>query len=110
MFNGIASLTTEPPVSPSNIKVEKIDSGTKLGVSWDLLTPEEAWGFVTSYTVSYTKEDARKRQRMDKTVPGTQNSLVIEDVDPNSDYSVLVSASTTAGMGKESDPTSSKGV
>lgn len=102
-------LIIEPPVSPSNIKVEKTDSGTKLGVSWDLMSPEDAWGFVVSYTVSYSKDDERKRQGMEKTVPGTQNSIIIEDVDPSNDYSVVVWASTKTGMGKQSEATLTKG-
>ena len=46
---------------------------------------------------------------MHKTVPGTQNSVVIEDIDPNADYDVFVSASTKAGVGKQSEPSSTKG-
>ena len=104
------NFSTEPPVSPSNINVEKIESGTKIEVTWDLLTPEEAFGFVLSYIISYQKEDhSRKRQIMHKTVPGTQNSVVIEDIDPNADYDVFVSASTKAGVGKQSEPSSTKG-
>lgn len=102
-------LIVEPPASPSNIKVEKIDSGTRLGVSWDFMTPEDAWGFVVSYTVAYSKEAKRKRQEMEKTVPRTQNSIIIDDVDPNNDYSVVVWASTKIGMGKRSEATSTKG-
>ena len=102
-------LIIEPPVSPSNIKVEKTDSGTKLGVSWDFMSPEDAWGFVVSYTVSYSKDNECKRQGMEKTIPGTQNSIIIEDVDPRNDYSVVVWASTKTGMGKQSEATLTKG-
>ena len=104
-------LTPAPPVSPSNVKAEKIDSGTKIKVSWEPLTPEEARGFVTSYTIAYTKEgELRKRQMSEKIVPGTQNSTIIEGLDPNQDYSVSVQASTKAGVGKISEPTSTKGI
>lgn len=99
----------EPPISPSNVKVEKIESGTKIAVTWDLLTPEQAWGFVANYTVSYQmhKEGkVNKRQIIEKTVPGTQNSLVIEDIDPKEEYTVVVWASTKTGMGKHSEPAS----
>ena len=94
-----------PPVSPSNIKVEKIDSGAKLRVSWDLLTPEEARGFVTDYIVSYRSE-SRKRQTSEKIVPGTESSTIIEGLDPNQEYSVVVRADTKAGKGETSEPVS----
>ena len=86
--------------------------GTTLSVSWDRLTPEQAFGFVTSYTISYSKEGGesqKKRQILEKTVPGTENSTVIGDLDPNQDYSVYVRADTKAGAGKVSEPTSTKG-
>ena len=88
-----------------------MDSGTKIRVSWDPLTPEEAWGFVTSYAVSYKKDgESRKRQTMEKTVPGTESSTIIEGLDPNQDYFVSVRANTKAGMGNLSKPTSIKGM
>ena len=103
--------TAAPPVSPSNVKANKIDSGTKISVSWDPLTPEQAWGFVTSYTISYTKEgEPQKRQTSEKTVPGSESSTVIEDLDPNQDYSVSVRGDTKAGAGKVSEPASTKGI
>ena len=101
-----------PPVSPSNIKVERIDSGTKMRVSWDPLTPEQAWGFVTNYTVSYYRkksEERRKRQTLVKIIPGTDSSTIIEDLNPNYEYSVSVRADTKAGSGKASEPLSLQG-
>ena len=98
-----------PPVSPSNIKLEKI--GTGVNVSWNLMTPEEAWGFVISYTVSYSKDgSSSKRQSVETTVPATQNSMIIEDADPDYEYVVIVWASTVAGMGKQSKMISTRGI
>ena len=100
-----------PPVSPSNIKAERIDSGTRMRVSWDPLTPEQAWGFVTNYTVSYRKksEERRKRQTLVKIIPGTDSSTIIEDLNPNHEYSVSVRADTKAGSGKPSESLSIQG-
>ena len=95
-----------PPVPPSNIKVE-LDSNTKIIVTWDLLNPEEAWGFVTSYTVSYKKAtDSDNGKEM--SVSGTDNSLQIGDLDPNQDYIIVMWANTTAGMGQRSKAISTK--
>lgn len=109
VYNSLCLLAIAPPVSPSNIKVDKM--GSKMSVSWDPLTPEQAMGFVTSYTITYAKEGgSRKRQILEKVVPGTENSTVIEGLDPNQDYSVSVRADTKAGVGKVSEPASSKGI
>ena len=100
--------TTVPPVPPSNIKVEA-ESDTKLTVTWDALTPEEAWGFVTYYTVSYKKPTASDTGLgMEISVLGIKTSLQIEGLDPNQDYIIVMWANTTAGMGEQSKPISTK--
>lgn len=96
-----------PPIPPANFKVE-VDSHTKLRASWDRLTPEEAQGFVVSYTVFYKKEESQQDEGMEKSVPGTENSLFIENLDSNQGYSLMVWANTTVGMGQPSQPISTK--
>ena len=107
IIKGCISLSvTVPPVPPSNIKVE-VESSTKLTVTWDLLTPEEAWGFVTSYTVSY-KKAIGSGSDVEMSVTGTKNTLQIGDLDPNQDYIIVMWANTSAGMGQQSKPLSTK--
>ena len=94
-----------PSVSPSGVRVERLNS-TAMNVSWTLLTLEEARGFVTSYTVSYRKDEGMaKRTTESVVVPGgEQSSVVIGGLDPGSSYQVSVSASTSAGTGDMSEP------
>lgn len=75
-------------------------------VEWKPLTLEEARGFITSYIVTYSSADSRRRKRATGTeeVPGDQNSVSIDDLDPDIEYSVSVAAATTAGTGVGSDP------
>lgn len=89
-----------PPVAPPNIKVEATDD--KLLVTWESLTPEQAWGFVTNYTVSYGK--GAESETTEKTVDATTNALTIEDIDPSQDYIIVMWANTSAGMGQRSAP------
>ena len=96
-----------PPVAPSNIKVE-VESDTKITVSWDRLTPEDAWGFVLSYTVSYKKEEEDTGKSTEKTVDGTMNSVQIDNLDTNQGYIIVMWANTTAGMGQTSQQISTK--
>ena len=92
---------TAPPIAPPNIKVEV--SNDKLLVTWDLLTPQQAWGFVTNYTVSYGKGE-EESDTTEKTVDAGTNSYLIEDIDPNQDYVIVLWANTTVGMGQPSSP------
>ena len=55
--------TTAPPIPPANVEVNRT-SDTVMIVGWDLLTPEQARGFITSYTVVFSKV------LMDHTVSG----------------------------------------
>ena len=65
----------------------------------------EARGFISHYTVAYSSQtsDGRKRQALDtmfQTVPGMDSSTTgtrIEGLDPDTCYTVQVSATTGAG-------------
>ena len=76
---------------------------TVMMVSWTPLSYVEARGFISHYTVAYSPEtsDRRKRQALDtmfQTVPGMDSSTTrIEGLDPDTGYTVQVSATTGAG-------------
>ena len=82
-------------------------------VSWIPLTYSEARGFVSHYTVVYTPviSNEMKRQApntMTVTVPGMDASATrIEGLDPNTYYTVQVSATNGAGTSKTSLATNS---
>ena len=94
-----------PSVSPSGVRVERLNS-TAINVSWTLLTLEEARGFVTSYTVSYSKGEGQGRRPVEELVVpgGEQSSAVIGGLDTGSSYLLSVSAGTSAGSGQMSEP------
>lgn len=79
---------------------------TEMLVEWKPLTLEEARGFIASYTVTYGPVDSLRRKRATETVTvsGDQTSVSIGDLDPNTEYSVSVAATTKAGMGDGSEP------
>ena len=76
-------------------------------VSWTPLTPSEARGFITSYTVFYSPQVSRtKRQEsntMQKTVSGDVNRTIIDGLDPNTAYDVQMSANTKVGTSSFSE-------
>ena len=94
-----------PSVSPSGVRVKRLNS-TAINVSWTLLTLEEARGFVTSYTVSYSKGEGQGRRPVEELVVpgGEQSSAVIGGLDIGSSYLLSVSAGTSAGSGQMSEP------
>ena len=86
-----------PSIAPKNVTLSR-PSPTVMVMSWIPLTYSEARGFISHYTVAYTPltSNGRKRQApdsMNMTIPGMDaNTTRIEDLDPNTDYTVQVSA------------------
>ena len=84
-----------------------------MDVSWVPLTLEEARGFITGYTVTYTAEEDEERRRQlskrdhdggSETVSEDQSSVTISGLDPDTQYSVSVAAETAVGRGVVSVP------
>ena len=70
-------------------------SDTSVAVSWELLTLEEARGFVTGYTVTF---GARRRSNEPISVGSSTSRVVLNGLDPRLAYWVSVSGSTAAGI------------
>ena len=107
----ISSLCLAPSIAPAFIITWT--SLTDMDVSWVPLTLEEARGFITGYTVTYTAEEDEERRRQlskrdhdsgSETVLGDQSSVTISGLDPDAQYSVTVAAETAAGRGFVSVP------
>ena len=95
-------LLTAPNIAPQNLSVNRT-SPTVMVVSWTPLSYVEARGFISHYTVAYSPQTSggRKRQVLDtmfQTVPGMDSSTTrIEGLDPDTVYTVQVSATTGGG-------------
>ena len=78
-------------------------------VSWTPLSYIEARGFISHYTVAYSPQTSGGRKRQDAsqtvTVPGMDSSTTtIDNLDPDTVYSVQVSATTGGGTSESSVP------
>ena len=84
-------------MAPMNITATRLND-TAMNVSWTPLTLVEARGFV-KYVITYTKAGgSRKRQSPSrKIVNGTDNSCVVNDLEPGVEYDVIVGAQTGGG-------------
>lgn len=85
------ALCTEPQMPPHDVKVERLN-GTAMNVSWTRLSIVEAQSIAVSYVVSYSPQNARKRQVRD-IVPAIKSYVVISGLDPVIIYQVEVFAS-----------------
>ena len=90
-------LSPVPSTAPSNVNGDRID-GTRMRVSWDPLTLEQARGFITHYTVLYQSSTLMEVV----TVPGNETTVVIGGLDVTQSYSISVSAGTSVGNGEPS--------
>ena len=87
-----------PPI-PTNLTAVRFNS-TTIGVSWTRYTLVELKG-LASYTVTYdiVISSSRKRQLNGViTVPWTNNTVIISNLQPGAQYDVTVQTSTSAGV------------
>ena len=91
------------PASPTGVSVLRLN-GTHMNVSWNRVPLSVARGFIVSYTVLYSKVTTGRKRRQVKfvTVPGSETSVVIGDLNPSISYQVFVSAANSAGFGQSS--------
>ena len=91
-----------PSIAPMDVSIDRT-SPTVMVVSWTPLSYVEARGFISNYTVAYSPQTSGRRRRqsidtMFQTVPGMDSSTTrIEGLDPDTGYTVQVSATTGAG-------------
>ena len=88
-----------PMRAPQNVMFDRI-SGEYLKVSWDALTLREARGFPV-YTVTLTPSVSSDGEQIANeviTVNTTQSSIVVEGLDVNVEYMLMVAVGTIAGQ------------
>ena len=90
-----------PSIAPMDVSIDRT-SPTVMVVSWTPLSYVEARGFISHYTVAYSPQTSGGRMRQATgqtvTVPGMDSSTTtIDNLDPDTVYSVQVSATTGGG-------------
>ena len=101
-------MNVAPSTAPMDVSIART-SPTVMVVSWTPLSYVEARGFISHYTVAYSPQtsDGRKKQATGQTidVPGLDSSTVtINNLDPETGYSVSVSGTTGGGVSEMSTP------
>ena len=102
-------MPTSVPQPPSDVVVGRVNA-THMVVSWTALSPVEAKGRITHYTISY-RPVSNSEPVMNITVyaiTSTSYRVLIGSLLPGEGYVVEVSASTAVGDGDKTERTLSK--
>ena len=86
-----------PTQSIQNVIFDR--SGEYVGISWDALALSEARGFPV-YTVTLTPSTSNEKQIITGVISmnTTESSIVVGDLDANTEYMLTVGVGTTAGQ------------
>ena len=88
------------PEAPKDVEVKRVDE-THMRVSWSALTPVEARGYLSHYTVFYWPA-SDSHLIMTTTTAHNVTSVVIGGLIAGETYTVQVSATTGEGSGEKS--------
>ena len=92
-----------PNTAPHNVKVTRTSSNTA-NVTWTKLTLVESRGFITNYTISYSPLSMKREVNIFKKIEnGNEEHSLLMDLEENSEYLLMMAASTRDGLGKYSN-------
>ena len=97
--------TPDPSHFPHNVTVKRLN-GTAMNVSFVELSLVEARRRTVVYTITYSPSGSRKRQVKEVIVPNDTSHHVIGGLNPDSEYTVRVSAGDGRGNENTSKPVS----
>ena len=90
--------------------IEHLRTSSEIKLTWIRLTPDVAFGIVTKYTIFY-KTETKIAKTHGTTISngilivhGSSTQAVIDKLDPDFSYRLRISASTSVGEGKLSEP------
>ena len=94
----VPNVYTAPTVQVSRVNVERFISNRSAHVSWTLFTLHQARGFPV-YFVTYqpSSVQAGRVARAVNTVNTTDSSVVIDNLDPTTEYTFTVDVGTAGG-------------
>ena len=86
-----------PTVQVSNVKVERVNNNRATLVSWTPLTLHQARGFPVYFVTYQPSSQVGRVASAINTVSTNDSSVVIEDLDPRTEYTVAVDVRTAVG-------------
>ena len=106
--------------TPGNVGVQREGDGSSMTVTWDLLSPVEAKGFLEFYQVAYMQSTTQRKRQVTTCLQApavcmqspcqvcpNQSMVTIGGLVGSATYSVTVGARNGAGQGTVSEPVSS---
>ena len=86
-----------PTVQVSNVKMERVNNNRAARVSWTPLTLHQARGFPVYFVTYQPFSQVGRVARAVNTVSTNQPSVVIDDLDPTTEYTIAVDVRTAGG-------------
>ena len=98
---------TAPSAAPDMVNFSSVDSSS-IDVNWGKVSCQHRNGEITGYVVVYMKilsrERGERRQTQEGMVMVNGQTATIDNLDPLTEYSVMVAAVNSAGTGVFSEP------
>ena len=101
LFNLLTSIICThpaPTVQVSNVKVERVNNNRATLVSWTPLTLHQARGFPAYFVTYQPSLQLGRVVYTANTVSTNDSSMVIEDLDPTTEYIISVDVGTAGGQ------------
>ena len=92
-----------PKMAPHNVSANRLFDGSSINVSFIRLSIVESRSFRANYTVRYSQFDKRRSSREQlKAVPDKDQHVVIEGLDRDTTYHVIVDVTNEQGTNSSS--------
>ena len=86
-----------PTAQVSDVKVERVNNNRAALVSWTPLTLHQARGFPVYFVTYQPSSQVGRVARASNTVNTTNSSVVIDNLDPTTEYTISVDVGTAEG-------------
>ena len=102
-------LTIAPSASPEMVNVSSVRSSS-IDVSWGEVPCSHRNGEITGYVIMYKQKGVKKegrqmsRQTQEGMITVDNHTVTIDNLDPLTEYSVMVAGVNSAGTGQFSEP------
>ena len=97
ILNSALTLHPAPTAQVSNVTVERVISNRAALVSWTPLTLHQARGFPMYFVTYQPSSQFERTLRSVNTVSTNDSRVMIDDLDPSTEYNITVDVGTAGG-------------
>ena len=97
ILHSVLTLHPAPSIQVSKVKVERVNNNRAARVSWTPLTLHQARGFPVYFVTHQPSSQVGRVVRAVNTVNTNDSRVVIDDLDPTTEYTFTVDVGTAGG-------------